>query len=55
MKYDKSLTEVWGWKEQIYQETKHLPLAERFKYIFIKGEEARKKFKSKKVKGPVHI
>ncbi len=24
MKYDKSLTEVWEWKEKVYEEYKHL-------------------------------
>ncbi len=29
MKYDNSLTEVWGWKEQCYQELKDLTAKER--------------------------
>lgn len=27
-KYDKSLIEVWGWKEKVYQDVKDLPAKE---------------------------
>jgi uncharacterized protein YeaC (DUF1315 family) len=30
---DKSLQEVWNWKEQIYQETKHMSLENIVKKI----------------------
>jgi len=33
MKADKSLEEVWKWKEEIYNETKHMTMEERVKKI----------------------
>jgi len=33
MKTDKSLEEVWNWKEKIYQETKDMSMEERVKRI----------------------
>lgn len=33
MKADKSLEEVWIWKEKIYQETKDMSMEERVKRI----------------------
>jgi len=33
MKTDKSLEEVWIWKEKIYQETKDMSMEERVKRI----------------------
>jgi hypothetical protein len=33
MKIDKSLEEVWTWKEKIYQETKDMSMEERVKRI----------------------
>lgn len=33
MKIDKSLEEVWRWKEEIYQETKDMSMEERVKKI----------------------
>jgi len=33
MKADKSLEEVWNWKEQIYQETKDMSMEERVRRI----------------------
>jgi hypothetical protein len=31
--YDKSLTEVWEWKEKVYDETKELPVKEYIRKI----------------------
>jgi len=33
MKTDKSLEEVWRWKEKIYEETKSISMEERVKMI----------------------
>lgn len=33
MRIDKSLEEVWQWKEKIYQETKDISMEERVKRI----------------------
>lgn len=33
MKADKSLEEVWMWKEKIYQETRNMSMEERVKKI----------------------
>ena len=33
MKTDKSLEEVWSWKEKIYQETKDMSMEERVRKI----------------------
>ena len=33
MKIDKSLEEVWTWKEKIYQETQNMSMEERVKKI----------------------
>lgn len=33
MKIDKSLEEVWSWKEKIYQETKNISFEEKVKKI----------------------
>jgi hypothetical protein len=33
MKIDKSLQEVWDWKEAIYEETRHMTMHERVEYI----------------------
>ena len=33
MKYDKSLEQVWEWKDAIYNEVKGLPVKEQIAYI----------------------
>ena len=33
MKIDKSLEEVWEWKEKIYQETRNMSIEERVKKL----------------------
>lgn len=33
MKIDKSLKEVWSWKDEIYKETKEITMEERVKMI----------------------
>lgn len=44
MKVDKSLQEVWEWKDSIYEETKHLPLKEFVKKMKKDVEEIHKKY-----------
>lgn len=38
MKVDKSLQEVWDWKDKVYQETKHLSIKKTIENIH-KGTE----------------
>lgn len=45
MKIDKSLQEVWDWKDSIYEETKHMTMHERVEYIKKGADEAHKKYK----------
>lgn len=33
MKVDKSLQEVWEWKDKVYEATKHMTMHERGEYI----------------------
>lgn len=44
MKIDKSLQEVWDWKEAIYEETRHMTMHERVEYIRKGADEACKKY-----------
>jgi len=44
MKVDKSLQEVWDWKEKVYQETKHLSIKETAEYIHKGAEEFCEKY-----------
>ncbi len=44
MKVDKSLQEVWDWKDKVYQETKHLSIRETAEYIHKGAEEFCKKY-----------
>lgn len=44
MKVDKSLQEVWDWKDALYEETKNMTMKERIKYLNEKGEEIEKKY-----------
>ena len=44
MKVDKSLQEVWDWKDKVYQETKHLSIKETAEYIHKGAEEFCKKY-----------
>ncbi len=44
MKADKSLQEVWDWKDQVYQETKDLSMKETVKNIRKGAEEFFKKY-----------
>jgi len=37
-KISKAQTEVWSWKEQLYNKTKHLSFAERINYLIRKAE-----------------
>ena len=47
MKIDKSLQEVWDWKEQVYQETKNLSIKETSENIRKSAEDFCKKFNLK--------
>ena len=44
MKVDKSLQEVWDWKDKVYQETKHLPVREAAKKIHEDVQQIKKKY-----------
>ena len=44
MNADKSLEEVWKWKDEIYKETKHLSLGEFAQYIRKQAERIHKKY-----------
>jgi len=55
MKVDKSLQEVWDWKDQVYQETKHLSIEETVRKIHDGAEEFKKKYGLKlKMYHPAH-
>lgn len=51
MKIDKSLQEVWDWKESVYQETKHLSVTEAARKIHEDAEQIKKKY-GLKLKSP---
>ena len=38
------LSKVWDWKDALYEETKHMTMKERIKYLNKKGEEIEKKY-----------
>lgn len=40
MKYDKSLEQVWEWKDAIYNEVKGLPVKEQIAYIKREAKKA---------------
>lgn len=40
MKYDKSLEQVWKWKDAIYNEVKGLPLKEQIAHIKREAKKA---------------
>lgn len=44
MKVDKSLQEVWDWKDFLYEETKHMTMKERIRYLNTKGEDIERKY-----------
>ncbi|MFH1617616.1 MAG: hypothetical protein ABIB65_03465 [Candidatus Margulisiibacteriota bacterium] len=44
MKIDRSLQEVWDWKDNVYQETKHLSVTEAAKKIHEDVEQIKKKY-----------
>lgn len=44
MKVDKSLEEVWRWKDAIYEKTKHMSFEERMVYRKKRAEEIEKKY-----------
>lgn len=44
MKIDKSLQEVWDWKDKVYQETKHLSMKESVMNIRKGAEQFCKKY-----------
>ncbi len=39
-KVSKAQTEVWEWKEALYNETKHLALSERIEYLIKKAQKS---------------
>jgi hypothetical protein len=42
MKVDKSLQEVWDWKDKVYQETKHLSIRDTVKKIHEDAQRIKK-------------
>ena len=44
MKVDKSLQDVWDWKDEIYQETKDFSMKETVEHIHKGSEEFCKKY-----------
>ncbi len=44
MKVDRSLQEVWDWKDRVYQETKHLSVSEAARKIHEDVQEIKKKY-----------
>lgn len=44
MKVDKSLQEVWDWKEKVYQETKHLSIRETLDKLHEDAHQIKKKY-----------
>lgn len=44
MKVDKSLQEVWDWKDSVYQQTKHLSAREAAKKIHEDAQQIKKKY-----------
>jgi len=51
MKVDKSLQEVWEWKEKVYQETKNLSVKETAEKMRRETEELTKKYNLQFKKG----
>ena len=47
MKIDKSLEEVWKWKDEIYKKTKHMTMHDRVVYIKKGAEEIRRTYNLK--------
>ena len=45
MKVDKSLEEVWGWKDKAYEETKGLSLAEKIEEFKKSSQSFCKKYR----------
>lgn len=44
MKVDKSLQEVWDWKDSVYQQTKHLSVRETAKKIHEDVQQIKQKY-----------
>jgi shikimate kinase len=44
MKPDKSLKEIWDWKDNVYRETKHLSVREAAKKIHEDVQQIKKKY-----------
>lgn len=53
MKADKSLEEVWKWKDEIYEETKDMSMDEYAEYIHKGAQELCKKYNLKFKKHPL--
>ena len=50
MKYDRSLKEVWQWKEDIYKDIKKLSIREQLNYISRQAKKASKKYRLRATK-----
>ena len=44
MKYDKSLEQVWKWKESIFNRVKKFPIKKQLDYIEEQAKQVEKKF-----------
>jgi len=53
MKVDKSLQDVWDWKNAIYEKTKNMIFEERMAYRKKRAEEIKKKYKLRLRKMPL--
>ena len=55
MKYDKSLEQVWKWKESIYNRVKRLSIKKQLDFIAVEAKKIEKKssVRLKKVDGNV--
>lgn len=55
MKVDKSLQEVWGWKDKVYHEMKHLSVREAARKIHEDVQQIKKEYGLKlKIFHPAH-
>jgi len=44
MKVDRSLQEVWEWKDEVYRQTKHLSMKQTARKIHEDAQEIKKKY-----------
>lgn len=50
MKYDKSLIQVWDWKDSIYNRIKKMPIKKQLDFIALEAKKAERKSSVKLVK-----